>query len=55
MQLGEVFLSLPAILTRDGVARVLDVPLDAEEGQGLQASAATLKRYISQLDISSHH
>jgi L-lactate dehydrogenase len=52
MQLGEVFLSLPAILTRDGVARVLDVPLDAEERQGLQASAGTLKRYISQLDIS---
>src|ERR1700761_5008378 len=31
MGLGEVFLSLPTIITRNGLARVLPIPLDASE------------------------
>jgi L-lactate dehydrogenase len=49
---GEVFLSLPAIINRDGVARVLSIPLNASERQSLEASADTLKQYIARLDRS---
>jgi L-lactate dehydrogenase len=52
MHLGEVSLSLPAIINRDGVARVLSVSLDAAERKALEASAEILKRYIAILDGS---
>lgn len=52
MQLGEVSLSLPAIINRDGVARVLSIPLNASERRALEASAETLKRHIALLDSS---
>jgi malate/lactate dehydrogenase len=50
--LGEVSLSLPTIITRDGVARVVSVPLDESERQALKASAETLKQYIAALKTS---
>ena len=49
MGLGEVSLSLPTIITRDGVARVVSIPLDASERHALEASAETLKQYIAAL------
>jgi L-lactate dehydrogenase len=52
MGLGEVSLSLPTILTRDGVARAVSIPLDASERQALEASAETLKQYIAALRTS---
>jgi L-lactate dehydrogenase len=52
MELGEVSLSLPAIIARDGVARVVSIPLDASERQALEASAETLKHYIATLETS---
>src|SRR3984957_860132 len=52
MGLGEVSLSLPTIITRDGVARVVSIPLDASERQALEASAETLKQYIAALKTS---
>jgi L-lactate dehydrogenase len=52
MGLGEVFLSLPTVITRDGVARVLSVPLSLPERKALEASAETVKRYITALNIS---
>jgi len=52
MGLGEVSLSLPSVITRDGVARVLSIPLDTSEREALKASAETLRRYIAALDIS---
>jgi L-lactate dehydrogenase len=52
MELGEVSLSLPTIIARDGVARVVSIPLDASERQALEASAETLKHYIATLDSS---
>jgi L-lactate dehydrogenase len=52
MELGEVSLSLPTIITRDGVARVVSTPLDASERQALEASAETLKQYIAALRTS---
>jgi L-lactate dehydrogenase len=52
MALGEVSLSLPSIITRDGVARVLSIPLDASERHALEASAETLKEQIAGLQKS---
>jgi L-lactate dehydrogenase len=52
MGLGEVSLSLPTIITRDGVGRVVSIPLDAPERQALEASAETLKHYIASLKTS---
>jgi L-lactate dehydrogenase len=52
MALGEVSLSLPTIIARDGVARVVSIPLDAAERQALGASAETLKHYIATLETS---
>jgi L-lactate dehydrogenase len=49
MGLGEVSLSLPTIITRDGLARVVSIPLDASERHALEASAETLKQYIAAL------
>jgi L-lactate dehydrogenase len=52
MGLGEVSLSLPTIIARDGVARVVSIPLDASERQALEASAETLKHYVAALNTS---
>lgn len=45
MDLGEVYLSLPAIVGRDGIGRVLPTPLDPSERQALEKSAGLLKQY----------
>jgi L-lactate dehydrogenase len=50
--LGEVSLSLPTIIAREGVARVLPIPLDASERQALEASAEKLEQYIAALKES---
>ena len=52
MGLGEVSLSLPTIISRDGVARVVSIPLNAAERQALEASADTLKQHIATLKTS---
>jgi L-lactate dehydrogenase len=52
MQLGEVSLSLPTIITRNGLARVLSIPLDASETQALVTSAETVKQHIATLKTS---
>jgi L-lactate dehydrogenase len=52
MQLGEVSLSLPTIITRNGLARVLSIPLDASEKQALETSAETVKQHIATLKTS---
>jgi L-lactate dehydrogenase len=49
MQLGEVSLSLPAIINRDGVARVLSIPLNGAERKALEVSAKIIKRNIAAL------
>jgi L-lactate dehydrogenase len=50
MGLGTVCLSLPAIINRDGVARVLPIPLNQSERQALEASAEILREHIATLD-----
>jgi malate/lactate dehydrogenase len=53
MNLGELSLSLLAIINRDGITRVLHLPLNEGEKKALQGSANTLKTHISSLDFSS--
>lgn len=50
LQLGPVSLSLPTIISRGGIDRVLSIPLNTSEERSLRASAETLKRYIGLLD-----
>jgi L-lactate dehydrogenase len=49
MQLGEVSLSLPSIVDRHGIARVLPVALDQSERRALEASADVVRRNIESL------
>jgi L-lactate dehydrogenase len=51
MNVGEVCLSLPAIITRDGIDRVLPVRLSEEESWALQKSADILRRHLQTLDL----
>ena len=53
MKLGEVCLSLPAVINRDGIARALPIPLNGSERKALEVSADILKRYIAILNSST--
>jgi L-lactate dehydrogenase len=48
-EVEEVYLSLPAVLGRSGVERVLHLPLDNEETAALRRSAAILREALDQL------
>ena len=50
LELGKVSLSVPAIIGRDGVHRVLPLRLSEEEDRALRRSAEILKRHISTLE-----
>ena len=49
--LSDVCMGLPAIVGRDGVREVLEIPLNEEESRNLQASAAKLKDVIARLGV----
>ena len=49
--INDVFIGIPSIVGRNGVERVLDIPLSEDEHQALVKSAETLKEMIGQLDI----
>ena len=42
-----VYLSLPCVVGRDGVEKIVELPLDDKERKGLQASADLLKRTLA--------
>ena len=50
LHLGKVSLSLPAIINRDGVVRVLAISLNPSERKALEASAEILKGQIARID-----
>lgn len=50
LELGEVSLSLPSVINRGGVAKVLSIPLSSSERRALEASANVLKQHIAGLD-----
>lgn len=47
--INDLALSLPCILGRNGVERVIDLPLSLTEQESLQKSATTLKSYVDEL------
>jgi L-lactate dehydrogenase len=49
MQLGDVALSLPSIVDRHGITRVLPVALSRSERRALEASAEVVRRNIASL------
>ncbi|MGJ3252557.1 MAG: L-lactate dehydrogenase [Elainellaceae cyanobacterium] len=49
--LSNVCLSLPAVVNRQGITRVLNMPLTPSEEDGLRQSGKTLQDIISQLDL----
>lgn len=48
---GDLCLSVPAIIGRGGVKKVLDIPLDSDEQRRLEASAATISEYVDKLNL----
>ncbi len=57
--LENIYMGLPAIVGSDGVSDVLEIPLNAEEGQRLRSSARLLKSIIDRIsdkieDFSLH-
>ncbi|NTW28703.1 MAG: malate dehydrogenase [Coriobacteriia bacterium] len=49
--INDVYMSVPARLTRDGVAEVVELPLDQAEMADLQASAATVAEAVDSLGL----
>jgi L-lactate dehydrogenase len=48
--LGDVALSLPSLIGREGILRVMPIQANAAEREALEASAALLKEHIATLD-----
>lgn len=48
----DVCLSLPSVVGRDGVRRVLPVPLDPGEVEALQASAAAIRQAVATVPLA---
>lgn len=46
----NVYLSLPAVIGREGVERVVHLPLNGEEAEALRKSAAVLRGVLDELD-----
>ncbi|MDR3669784.1 MAG: L-lactate dehydrogenase [Holophaga sp.] len=47
---NDVCLSMPAIVGKDGIREVLDLPLSADEKAGLQKSAAVIKALLKEVE-----
>ena len=48
--LEDVYMSLPCVISREGIRQVLEIPLDEEETARLNRSAAALRAAIDDLD-----
>lgn len=51
MNVGKVYLSLPAIITRNGIDRVVPIGLNDEESRALQESAGILRQHLQTLGL----
>lgn len=49
--LNDICMSLPAIVDREGVEQVLDIPLNAEELENLTASAQSLQKVLNNMTL----
>ncbi len=52
--LSDICLSVPAIVGRDGVKQVLDIPLSDDEKRRLNLSAQTIAENIAKLDLGNY-
>jgi L-lactate dehydrogenase len=48
---GDVCLSVPVILNRNGIKEIIELPLDEKEIQDFQKSAAIVKKVNSSLGL----
>jgi L-lactate dehydrogenase len=46
-----VYLSLPCVVGREGVERIIEIPLDERERDGLRASADILRRTVERIQV----
>jgi malate/lactate dehydrogenase len=46
-----IYLSLPCVVGREGVERVIEIPLDERERDGLRASADILRRTVERIQV----
>jgi L-lactate dehydrogenase len=51
MNVGKVYLSLPAIITRNGIDRVVPIGVNDEESRALQESAGILRQHLQTLGL----
>jgi malate/lactate dehydrogenase len=51
MNVGKVYLSLPAIITRNGIDPVVPIGLNDEESRALQKSADILRQHLQTLGL----
>jgi L-lactate dehydrogenase len=51
--LRDVCLSVPAVLGRSGLVRVLEIPLAEREQRAIERSAGTLKGVIQRLGLAT--
>ena len=49
--LSDLALSLPSVVGRSGVEKVLEIPLSPEESEALAASAAQIHEVIATLNL----
>jgi L-lactate dehydrogenase len=49
--IGDVCLSVPAVVNRDGVKKIIDLPLDEEEEKAFRKSAETVKEINKSLGL----
>lgn len=47
--IDDICLGLPAVVGRDGVEKLLDIPLSPEEQSALENSAAEMRQYLSKI------
>lgn len=50
--LSGLALSIPSVVGKNGIEKVLEIPLDEKESKALQDSAAQLKAVIDSLDLA---
>ena len=49
--LNDICMGLPAIVGKNGIENVLDIPLSEHEKQKLIDSSATLKEILTQIEL----